>query len=139
MTLGDGQLGPRNQGTKGPKDQGTKGEEGTVVFQPLRRLGKAPVLGRGISFGATIKVSELEEEPSPSRTRLSLSRGEVVVGVPKLKPAHGSSFTVATPMGAVGVRGTVFRIVFRPTGTGNALFSPATVRQITSVVAGMTR
>jgi hypothetical protein len=71
-------------------------------------------------FASTVRVAELAEEPSRSRTRLSLNRGELVGNVKKLKHAEGSSFTVSTPVGAAGIRGTTFRIVFRPLGVGQA-------------------
>jgi hypothetical protein len=71
-------------------------------------------------FASTVRVAELAEEPSRSRTRLSLNRGELVGNVKKLKHAEGSSFTVSTPVGAAGIRGTTFRIVFRPIGAGQA-------------------
>ena len=71
-------------------------------------------------FASTVRVAELAEEPSRSRTRLSLNRGELVGNVKKLKHAEGSSFTVNTPVGAAGIRGTTFRIVFRPIAGGQA-------------------
>ena len=77
-------------------------------------------------FGATVKVSELQDEPSASVTSLRLNRGELVGEVKKLKYGQGSSFTVNTPVGAAGIRGTTFRIVFRPSGTGQAFFSLTT-------------
>lgn len=77
-------------------------------------------------FGATIKVAELQEEPSASVTSLRLNRGELVGDVKKLKYGQGSSFTINTPVGAAGIRGTTFRIVFRPAGTGQAFFSLTT-------------
>ncbi|MFM9081245.1 MAG: FecR domain-containing protein [Opitutaceae bacterium] len=77
-------------------------------------------------FGATVKVSELQEEPSTSVTSLRLNRGELVGDVKKLKYGQGSSFTINTPVGAAGIRGTTFRIVFRPSGSGQAFFSLTT-------------
>lgn len=72
-------------------------------------------------FGAEIKVGELKEEPSTSRTKLNLTYGELVGSVKKLKGA--SSFLVQTPVGAAGIRGTIFRLVYRLTGTGQAFFT----------------
>jgi hypothetical protein len=66
-------------------------------------------------------------EPSTSRTKLNLSRGELVGNVKKLNYDAGSSFNIQTPVGAAGIRGTTFRIVFRPDGTGKAFFSLTTV------------
>src|SRR4051812_15577366 len=78
-------------------------------------------------FGAQIQVAALQEEPSASRTRLKLNKGELVGNVKKLQHARGSTFTIETPVGAAGIRGTTFRIVFRPTGQGLAFFSLSTV------------
>ncbi len=71
-------------------------------------------------FADTVKVADMTDEPSASRTKLALNRGELVGNVKKLKYDKGSSFIVQTPVGAAGIRGTTFRIVFRPTGTGQA-------------------
>ena len=71
-------------------------------------------------FGSTVKVAEMTAEPSVSRTKLSLNRGELVGNVKKLNHDRGSKFTVQTPVGAAGIRGTTFKITFRPTGTGQA-------------------
>jgi hypothetical protein len=65
-------------------------------------------------------VAALTSEPTVSRTNLRLEFGEVVGNVKTLNRAAGSSFSVSTPAGAAGIRGTTFRIVYRPTGTGQA-------------------
>lgn len=78
-------------------------------------------------FAEEVSVSKLTNEPSVSNTKLNLSRGELVGNVKKLNYDAGSSFTVQTPVGAAGIRGTTFRIVFRPDGTGKAFFSLTTV------------
>lgn len=77
-------------------------------------------------FSGTIKVSQLDKEPSPSRTKLSLSHGELVGDVKTLRESQGSKFIVQTPVGAAGVRGTVFRIVFIPGANGQAFFQLTT-------------
>ncbi len=77
-------------------------------------------------FGSDIKVAEISDEPSQSRTKLALNKGELVGNVKKLKYDKGSSFIVQTPVGAAGIRGTTFRIVFRPGGTGQAFFTLST-------------
>ncbi len=75
-------------------------------------------------FSQDIKVSELNAEPSKSQTKLALTYGELVGNVKKL---HGdSSFLVQTPVGAAGIRGTTFRLVYRPSGTGQAFFTLST-------------
>ena len=71
-----------------------------------------------------IAVGKLEQEPVPSSTKLRLVRGEIVGRVLKM---HGkSSYTVYTPIGAAGIRGTTFRHVYRPVANGSALFASAT-------------
>jgi hypothetical protein len=67
--------------------------------------------------------ANLKQEPSKSATKLMLTRGELVGKVAKLNKAAGSTFSVGTPVGAAGIRGTTFRIVFRPDGTGKADFA----------------
>jgi hypothetical protein len=74
-----------------------------------------------------IQVKDLTEEPTRSRTRLKLNRGELVGDVKPLKINDGTGFVVETPVGAAGIRGTVFRIVFTPSGTGQAFFTLNTV------------
>lgn len=78
-------------------------------------------------FADEVSVSKMTAEPSTSRTKLNLSRGELVGNVKKLNYDAGSSFNIQTPVGAAGIRGTTFRIVFRPDGTGKAFFSLTTV------------
>jgi hypothetical protein len=74
-------------------------------------------------FSTPVNAATITEEPSKSNTKLSLTRGELVGKVAKLKKDQGSTFTVATPVGAAGIRGTVFRIVFRPDGNGKVAFA----------------
>src|SRR5690606_6455820 len=74
-----------------------------------------------------LRPAEMTEEPSVSRTKLNLTRGELVGNVKTLRKEQGSSFTVQTPAGAAGIRGTTFRIVFRPDGTGRAFFTLTTL------------
>jgi hypothetical protein len=78
-------------------------------------------------FSSQVSVSSLTAEPSTSTTKLNLSRGELVGNVKKLNHDAGSTFEIQTPVGAAGIRGTTFRIVFRPDGTGKAFFSLTTV------------
>lgn len=65
-------------------------------------------------------VAALVNEPTTSRTDLRLEFGEMVGNVKTLNRAAGSTFSVGTPAGAAGIRGTTFRIVYRPTGDGLA-------------------
>ena len=78
-------------------------------------------------FAEELRPAELEAEPTVSRTKLSLTQGELVGNVKTLRRAEGSSFTVETPAGAAGIRGTTFRIVFQPDGTGRAFFTLTTL------------
>ena len=75
-------------------------------------------------FAEEGKVAETKEEPSTSHTKLALTYGELVGHVRKLKGE--STFLVQTPVGAAGIRGTTFRIVYRPSGEGKAFFSLST-------------
>ena len=78
-------------------------------------------------FAQDFKVAEATAEPSTSTTRLNLTRGELIGNVKKLNAADGSSFNIQTPVGAAGIRGTTFRIIFRPDGQGTAQFSVTTI------------
>jgi hypothetical protein len=69
-------------------------------------------------LGEDISAAKLDREPSKSKTTLDLQFGEMVGDVKKLNYEAGSSFKIKTPVGAAGIRGTTFRIVFRPTGDG---------------------
>jgi hypothetical protein len=71
-------------------------------------------------FANSVSMSSATEEPSTSVTRLNLKKGALVCNVKKLRTAgeNGSSFTVKTPVGAAGIRGTTFAIEFIP-GTEN--------------------
>lgn len=67
-------------------------------------------------FGESYKMSTLSAEPSSSTTRLNLLRGELISDVKKLNKSGGASFQIKTPVGAAGIRGTAFRIAFKPEG-----------------------
>jgi hypothetical protein len=77
-------------------------------------------------FSAAQRVSTMRQEPGTSTTRLSLTRGELVGKVVHLNVDKGSEFTVQTPVGAAGIRGTTFMIVFHPGPNGTASFSVST-------------
>lgn len=78
-------------------------------------------------FAEDFRITEATAEPSTSTTRLNLSRGELIGQVKTLNSSGGSTFVIQTPVGAAGIRGTTFRIVFRPDGAGNAFFALTTV------------
>jgi hypothetical protein len=69
-----------------------------------------------------VKMSDLKQETGTSTTRLNLTKGELVGKVVHLNVDRGSEFTVQTPVGAAGIRGTIFRIIFRPGRDGKAFF-----------------
>jgi hypothetical protein len=73
-------------------------------------------------FGSDLKVSDMKREPGTSVTKLNLAKGELVGKVVHLNVDKGSEFTVQTPVGAAGIRGTTFRIIFRPARHGKAHF-----------------
>ncbi len=77
-------------------------------------------------FSGDLKVSTMKEEPGTSTTRLTLTKGELVGKVVHLNVDLGSEFTVQTSVGAAGIRGTTFRIVFRPGPNGSAFYSVTT-------------
>ena len=78
-------------------------------------------------FASVYEPSKSEKEPTVSKTKLNLTRGELVGQVKKLNKAGGSDFTVGTPVGAAGIRGTTFRIVFKPTSDGKYTFTLTTI------------
>jgi hypothetical protein len=67
-------------------------------------------------FAQPVKVSELVDEPTTSITKLNLIRGELMSNVKHLRREKGSVFSVQTPVGAAGIRGTTFQILYRPLG-----------------------
>ena len=77
-------------------------------------------------FGGPVKVSDLKKEPTTSITKLNMTRGDIVGKVVHLNIDGGSEFTVVTPVGAAGIRGTTFEITFVPDGNGNATFKIVT-------------
>ena len=86
-------------------------------------------------WSSAIEVAALKEEPNTSSTKLHLARGELVGNVKKLHTEHGSSFEVSTPVGAAGIRGTVFRVTFRvdPADPRRVFFSVATLEGLVMV------
>lgn len=71
-----------------------------------------------------IKPADLKAEPTVSKTALNLAYGEMVGDVKKLNKS--SSYSIKTPVGAAGIRGTIYRIVFRPAADGKAFFTVST-------------
>jgi hypothetical protein len=79
-------------------------------------------------FSSSVDAATLTQEPSAtSITRLNLTRGEIVGKVAHLNVDKGSIFAVDTPVGAAGIRGTVFRIVFHENANGKATLRVTTL------------
>lgn len=80
----------------------------------IEEFGQAPYLT------SSVKIAEMKEEPSVSRTRLQLRRGDVKVKVQPLKVSRGSSFTLAMLAGTVktGHGGFTARIQMSEFGIG---------------------
>jgi hypothetical protein len=89
-------------------------------------------------FASDLKVSDMKEEPGTSVTRLNIVKGELVGKVVHLNVDKGSEFTVNTPVGAAGIRGTTFRIVFRPDPRTGKAFFLVTTTEGTVVYRGIT-
>lgn len=74
-----------------------------------------------ISPNSEVEISKFEQEaftgplptdsePSVSNTQIKIHNGEVTSKVAKLKT--GSEYVVSTPVGAAGVRGTIFAVFY---------------------------
>lgn len=89
-------------------------------------------------FATSQKVSEMTQEPTTSVTKLNLTKGELVGKVVHLNVDRGSEFTVQTPVGAAGIRGTTFEVIFRPdpNNPGHSLFTVYTVEGNVTVEVG---
>ena len=86
-----------------------------------------------------VKMADLKDrkkgEPSISRTNLNLVYGDMVGDVKHLNKS--SSYSIKTPAGAAGIRGTIYRIVFRPDANGKAFFTVSTAEGLV-VMQGVT-
>jgi hypothetical protein len=74
-------------------------------------------------FAGAFRVTQLSKEPTSSTTRLNLVKGEIISEVKKLNKEAGSSFSIRTPVGVAGIRGTAFRLAFLDEGGGLASFA----------------
>lgn len=77
-------------------------------------------------FDAGINPAKLKSEPSTSVTSLKLNSGTLTGNVKKLNYGKGSSFTVNTPVGAAGIRGTSFQLTYVVDADGKGSFSIVT-------------
>jgi FecR protein len=87
-------------------------------------------------FSTSIKASEIKQETGTSVTKLDLTRGELVGRVAHLNVDKGSEFTVRTPVGAAGIRGTVVGVIFVPLKGGKAHLEIETFEGLVSFTPG---
>lgn len=90
---------------------GTTLQLGSESEIELEEFGQAPVSG-------SVKVAELKEEPTISRTRLRLVRGDVLVEVKPLKVARGSSLHLSTIAGTARMADGALRAMVRMSDLG---------------------
>jgi ferric-dicitrate binding protein FerR (iron transport regulator) len=89
-------------------------------------------------FADDVNLAKIKKEPGTSTTRLNLTKGELVGKVVHLNIDRGSEFTVQTPVGAAGIRGTTFQITFNPSGPNGTSFFTITTSDGTVVFTGTT-
>jgi hypothetical protein len=77
----------------------------------VEEFGQAPVSG-------SLKFNELTEEPTISRTRLRLVKGDVTVDVKPLKVARGSSFMLTMIAGTVRISEGAFHAMVQMSDLG---------------------
>jgi hypothetical protein len=77
-------------------------------------------------FAEDVNMAKIKQEPTTSETRLNLTKGELVGKVVHLNIDRGSEFTVQTPVGAAGIRGTTFQITYTPGPNGSTFFTITT-------------
>lgn len=85
-------------------------------------------------FDPKYSAATAKEEPSTSVTSMSLVRGELVGNVKHLHRESGSTFTINTPVGAAGIRGTTFHFVVLTDVAGKMSVSFGTEEGLVSVV-----
>lgn len=64
------------------------------------------------------KPGSADKEPSTSQVKLDMARGEIVGKIIKLNKERGSSFSIRTPVGVAGVRGTTVGVQYVPDPQG---------------------
>ena len=90
---------------------GAKVQLGSDTELEIEEFGQAPQSG-------TTKFADLKEEPTISRTRLRLIRGDVQITVKPLKASRGSSFLLALLAGTVRTREGTFRAMIEMSDLG---------------------
>ncbi len=81
----------------------------SVRVMPNTRL--ALEIFRQDPLGGEVDAGSLVNEPTSSETKLDLTYGEMVGDVSKLRTS--TSYVIQTPVGAAGIRGTQFRLLYR--------------------------
>lgn len=84
------------------------GAESEMEFE---EFGQAP-------YSTSIKFTEMKEEPTLSKTRLRLARGNLAVEVKPLKASRGSSFTLETIAGTLQLTEGTVRAMVRMSDLG---------------------
>jgi len=90
-------------------------------------------------FSGDVAASEIKQEPGTSVTKLNLVRGELTARIAHLNVDRGSEFTIQTPVGAAGIRGTFVKVILRPLKDHKAHFSVETFEGLvifTGLVSG---
>ena len=77
----------------------------------VEEFGQSPISGN-------VKIAELTAEPTLSRTRLRLLRGDVSIEVKPLKVVRGSSFLISLPAGTMRVGDGTVRAMVRMSDLG---------------------
>ncbi len=90
----------------------------TVRLMPNTRLALDKF--RQDPLGGDVDAGTLTAEPSASETALHVAYGELVGDVHKLNPS--TTYSIATPVGSAGIRGTQFRLVDRELDNGAQQF-----------------
>lgn len=67
-------------------------------------------------FADAVRIGDLQAEPTTSNTALRLRKGGLISNVKTLNKTGKSTFSIRTPVGAAGVRGTTFRIQYLTAG-----------------------
>ena len=85
-------------------------------------------------FDPKYSAATSKDEPSTSVTTMSLVRGEMIGNVKHLHRESGSSFTINTPVGAAGIRGTTFQFTLGTDSAGKMFARFSTAEGLVSVV-----
>ena len=96
----------------------------TVALKEKSRLAITLILQSAFAAPDLVVYDHTKPEPSTSSTSLELMFGELVAKVRKLLP--GSDFSVKTPAGQSGVKGTEFELAYAEDAAGEASYRLST-------------